>query len=95
MPDVQTVGEAGYPALASIGSGRMGVFVPAGTPAATIAALNTAVTAACALDSVKTGLAKLGLEPLAASPSELAQLIAAETVHWGEAVKASGFKPME
>jgi tripartite-type tricarboxylate transporter receptor subunit TctC len=86
---------AGYPAIESIGSGRMGVFVSARTPAATIAALSKAVSAACALETVKADLAKLGLDPLEASPSELAQLVASETQHWAEAVKASGFKPME
>jgi tripartite-type tricarboxylate transporter receptor subunit TctC len=95
LPAVPTVREAGYPAIEAIGSGRMGVFVPARTPAATIAALSKAISAACALDGVKAGLAKLGLDPLEASPSELAQLIVAETQHWAEAVKASGFKPME
>jgi tripartite-type tricarboxylate transporter receptor subunit TctC len=95
LPNVPTVREAGYPALESIGSGRMGVFCPARTPPATVAALSQAVGAACALDGVKAGLARLGLDPLAASPAELAQLIATETRHWAEAVKASGFKPME
>ncbi len=95
LPDVPTFREGGYPAIESIGSGRMGVFLPARAPAETVATLNKAVAAACALDAVKAGLAKLGLEPLQASPAELAQIVAAETQHWAEAVKASGFKPME
>jgi tripartite-type tricarboxylate transporter receptor subunit TctC len=95
LPVVPTFREAGYPAIESIGSGRMGVIVPARTPADAIAALDKAVSAACALDPVQEGLARLGLTPLRASPKEFTQIIATETGHWAEAVKASGFKPMD
>jgi tripartite-type tricarboxylate transporter receptor subunit TctC len=95
LPDVPTVREAGYPALENIGSGRMGVFVPARTPSDAVAALNKDVAATCSLEAVKTGLAKLGLDPLAGSPSQFGELIATETRHWAEAVKSSGFKPMD
>jgi tripartite-type tricarboxylate transporter receptor subunit TctC len=95
LADVPTFREAGYPAIENIGSGRMGMILPARASADVVAGLGNAVTAACALDAVKAGLAKLGLEPLHASPAGFAQIIATESRHWAEAVKASGFKPME
>ena len=95
LSDVPTFREAGYPAIESIGSGRMGVIVPARAPAGAIAALDKAVSEACALDAVKEGLAKLGLTPLQAAPPAFAQMIATESRHWAEVVQASGFKPMD
>jgi tripartite-type tricarboxylate transporter receptor subunit TctC len=95
LSDVPTFAEAGYPSLTGIGSGRMGVFLPARASAGTIAALHKAIGAALATDAVKTGLARLGLEPLEASPSAFAELIASETERWAENVKASSFKPLD
>jgi tripartite-type tricarboxylate transporter receptor subunit TctC len=95
LPDVPTVREAGYPALEPIGTGRMGVFVPARTPAGVIASLNRAVGVAVATPAVQAGFDKLGLDPLETAPAAFAQSIAAETRVWAEAVQASGFKPME
>ena len=95
LADVPTFREAGYPAIENIGSGRMGAILPARASADVVANLHKAVAAACALDAVKAGLAKLGLEPLQASPAGFAQIIATETRHWAEAVKVSGFKPMD
>jgi tripartite-type tricarboxylate transporter receptor subunit TctC len=95
LPGVPTFREAGYPALEPIGTGRMGVFVPARTPAGVIASLNLAVGAAVTAAAVKDGFGKLGLDPLETSSAAFAQSIAAETRTWAEAVQASGFKPME
>jgi tripartite-type tricarboxylate transporter receptor subunit TctC len=94
LPDVATFAEAGYPSLTGIGSGRMGVFLPARASADTIATLHKAIRGALATDAVKAGLGRLGLEPLEATPSAFAQLIASETERWAENVKASGFKPL-
>jgi tripartite-type tricarboxylate transporter receptor subunit TctC len=95
LPDVPTFAEAGYPSLTGVGSGRMGVFLPGRAATDTIAALHKTVSEALATDAVKAGLARLGLEPLEATPSAFAQLIATETERWGETVRASGFKPMD
>jgi tripartite-type tricarboxylate transporter receptor subunit TctC len=95
LPSVPTFVEAGYPSLTSIGSGRMGVFLPARGAAGTIAALHKAISAALATDAVKAGLGRLGLEPLEASPSAFAELIASETERWAENVKASAFRPID
>jgi tripartite-type tricarboxylate transporter receptor subunit TctC len=95
LADVPTFREAGYPALETIGSGRLVVLAPARTPAPAITALGKEINEACARSAVKEGLAKLGLDPLQASPAELARLLATDTQHWAEAVQASGFKAME
>jgi tripartite-type tricarboxylate transporter receptor subunit TctC len=92
---VPAIGEAGYPALASIGVERLGVIVPARTPADTVAALNKSVREALAADTVKAGLVRLGFEPAETSPQEFAQIIASDTQRWAEVVKSTGFKAIE
>ena len=46
-------------------------------------------------NAVKTGLAKLSLEPAGTSPAEFARLIQSETQRWAEVVKISGFQPLD
>ena len=95
LPHVPAIGEAGYPALADMGVERLGVLVPARTPAAVVAALNGAIRAAVAADAVKAGLARLGFDPSEASPAEFGRIIAADTQRWAEVVKTTGFKPID
>jgi tripartite-type tricarboxylate transporter receptor subunit TctC len=95
LPEVPTTGEAGYAALESIGAERLGVIVPARTPAQTIAALSRAVGEAVASNAVRAGLVRLGFEPAVASPTEFAQIIASYTRRWAEVIKATDFKPID
>ena len=93
LPNVPTFREAGYPAVEAVE--WFGVLVPARTPAAVIAALHSSVRGALATAEVKAGLTKLSLEVTESTPAAFAQLIKADTQRSAEAVKASGFKPLE
>ena len=91
LPDVPTLAEAGYPGLTV--TEWQGIFLPAGTPAPIVEALNHAVRAALATDAVKTGLARASFEPGGTSVAELAQLVQADLARWGTIVRDSGFTP--
>ena len=89
LPNVPPLSETvpGFEASAVTGIG-----VPKSTPAAIIAALNKSVNAAFADPTMKAKLADTGGTPLAGSPADFAELLAAETEKWGRVVKASGAK---
>lgn len=88
LPDVPTIAEAALPGYDA--SNWMGVFVPAGTPAARVARLQADLAAAIAVPRVNTRLVSMGYEPLANTPGEFATRLAAEFERWQAAVKASG-----
>jgi tripartite-type tricarboxylate transporter receptor subunit TctC len=52
-----------------------------------------AVKAAVASPDVVEAFAKLGLEAMANTPAELAQMIKSENAQWGPIVKQVGFTP--
>ncbi|HEU5276755.1 MAG TPA: tripartite tricarboxylate transporter substrate-binding protein [Xanthobacteraceae bacterium] len=89
LPDVPTVGESvpGYAA-----AGWTGIGVPANTPPEIVAILNQHVNAALADAAFKAQLAKLGLEPFASTPAELAKFITEETEKWGRVIRTAGIK---
>ena len=91
LPEVPTVREAGYPALEALE--WFGVFVPANTPAETVARLNGAIRAVVSTDAFKAGLAKLSINPTGESPEEFARLVKSDFDRWGPIVQASGFTP--
>lgn len=89
LPDVPTIGESvpGYAA-----AGWTGIGVPANTPPEIVAILNQHVNAALADAAFKAQLAKLGLEPFASTPAELAKFITEETEKWGRVIRTAGIK---
>lgn len=93
LPNVPTFAESGYPKLEA--AEWFGVFVPAGTPAKTVDALNKAVRDALATEQTKAGLTRLSFEPASSSPTEFAAMIKADMEKWGEIVRASGFTPTD
>jgi tripartite-type tricarboxylate transporter receptor subunit TctC len=90
LPDVPTVGEfvPGYEA-----SGWYGLGAPRGTPAEIIDTLNREINAGLADPKLKARLADLGMTALAGSPADFGQLLAAETVKWGNVVRAANIRP--
>src|SRR5262249_15401427 len=90
LPVIPTVGEVvpGYETSLWLGLGA-----PKGTPAATVAKLNKALTGALADPKIKARLAALGGTVLAGSPADFAELIAEETEKWGKVVKFADIKP--
>jgi len=88
LPQVQTFVESGVNFQAS---GWHGVFVPGGTPTASIQTLNKHLLEVLALPEVHARIVELGFEPGSGTPEDLAALIASDVSMWQPVVKASGF----
>ena len=90
LPDIPTFRESGYDIE---GSGWWGIFAPAGTPAATVAKLSSAIAGIVQSEDVRARIAKVGLQPTGTSPEELARIQREDIARWAVPIKASGFKP--
>jgi tripartite-type tricarboxylate transporter receptor subunit TctC len=88
LPDVPTLDEAGVKGY------DMGywfaAYVPAATPPAVVARLNTLLVQATQSAAAKTFYDNGGSEPWTTTPDELAKFQAAETQKWGRVIKAAG-----
>lgn len=91
LPDVPTVVEAGFPALAV--RGWAAIVAPAGLPREVQARLNRAVREALEMESTKAALATQGFPGKASTPEELGAFIRAQLDSWRAAVEAAGIKP--
>jgi tripartite-type tricarboxylate transporter receptor subunit TctC len=90
LPGVPTVAEAGYPDLQFISWN--GLHVPAGTPKAAIAAINTEVGRVRALPEVQKRMIDLGFTPDGGSPEDFAAFVARDAARWKEIVQETGVK---
>jgi len=91
-PSVPTFAELGHAALNK--QEWFGAFVPAGTPAASVAALHAAYRAAAAAPELVAALDRLDFTPgISESPAAFAAQVLQERTEWAEIVKASGFRP--
>lgn len=90
LPDVPTMKEQGYPTLEF--SSWFGIVAPAGTPAAIVEQLSKDVQEAVKSPDGKRKLEEAGFRVTGTNAEEFARIIAADTVTWGKAVAASGFK---
>ena len=91
LPDVPTIGEAGfagaeYPIWFAI-------FVPAGTPRDIVDRLHREAAKALQQPAVHDRLAALGVEPMAMTPGELDDHVKREIAVNGAMVKATGLQP--
>jgi tripartite-type tricarboxylate transporter receptor subunit TctC len=91
LPDVPTVGEAGFPTLAM--RGWAGVFGPAGMSRDVTAKLSHAVNEALRMQAVKDQLAVQGFPGKGSTPAELAEFTRMQLDSWARAVKAAGIQP--
>ena len=91
LPDVPTIAESGFPQL--IVSEWMGLFLPARTPPAVVAALHGTVAAAAATPEVRQALDRLEFQPTILGPEDFAARIRRERDNWGRVVRESGFRP--
>jgi tripartite-type tricarboxylate transporter receptor subunit TctC len=89
-PDLPTFSEQGYPGLQ--GDGWFGLFAPAGTPPATVEALNREVDAVLKLPDVRERIVTMGMDPRGGAPGDLARFEETEMKRWAPIVAASGFK---
>jgi tripartite-type tricarboxylate transporter receptor subunit TctC len=90
LPDVPTVKELGFPGYEV--ALWMGIFVPAGTPAAIVDRANRELVAVLKKPDVQEGLVAQGLTPQPSTPAELGAYVAAEIAKWGRVVKQAGIK---
>ncbi|MDD0841116.1 tripartite tricarboxylate transporter substrate binding protein [Curvibacter sp. HBC61] len=85
LPEVPTFAELGYKNVEA--SAQVGIVAPAGTPADVVAALQKQVAGAINQPAVKQKLIEFGIEPVASTPQQYADLIRTETVRWHKLIK--------
>jgi tripartite-type tricarboxylate transporter receptor subunit TctC len=91
MPNVPTVAEQGYPGFEAV---NWYAFVaPGKTPKEILDFWNREIVKALNDPTVKSELAKHGLEPQPGTAQELAQYIDSETEKWGKVVRAANIRP--
>jgi tripartite-type tricarboxylate transporter receptor subunit TctC len=90
LPDVPTIKEQGYANLEF--SSWFGIVAPARTPADVLAKLSADVQKAVKSPDTRAKLEEAGFRVTGTNADEFARIIAADTVTWGKAVAATGFK---
>ncbi|HEY2136330.1 MAG TPA: tripartite tricarboxylate transporter substrate binding protein, partial [Xanthobacteraceae bacterium] len=93
LPDVPTIGEAGFPDVQGITFN--GVFAPKGTPRAVIDKLSAAIRAALAKQEVVDQLATLGSAAAGSTPEEFAKFLQQESDKWTDVMKQANIKVTE
>ncbi|MSQ21418.1 MAG: tripartite tricarboxylate transporter substrate binding protein [Betaproteobacteria bacterium] len=89
-PDVPTMAEAGVPDMAF--SVWMGLFVPAGTPAAAMSRLRDDVTRILAMTDVRERFAGLGVDPSGMGTEAFTKIIADDIARWTAVAKTGNIK---
>jgi tripartite-type tricarboxylate transporter receptor subunit TctC len=84
-PDLPTVAEAGIPGFEV--DLWLGIFGPAGLPAAILARLNSELKKVVASPETKAAFAKVGAEPRGSTPEEGAAFIRAEYDKWTKVIR--------
>ena len=90
LPDVPTVSEAGIPGFDVIVWN--GLMVPAGTPSAVIAKLNTEIAKAMNRPDMRDRMLSQGFNVTTGTPAEFGMLIRTEIDRWKKVVQDSGAK---
>jgi tripartite-type tricarboxylate transporter receptor subunit TctC len=90
LPDVQTIGEAGYPGH-ELGF-WMGVYTGAGTPKAVVDVLQAQVARIVALPDVKERIATMGFTPATSTSEQLTVHMKAETDKWSKIIRDANIK---
>lgn len=90
LPDVPTIKEQGYPTLEF--SSWFGIVAPARTPPEVLAKLSADVQKAVTDPAMRTKLEEAGFRVTGTTAEAFTRIIAADTITWGKAVAATGFK---
>lgn len=93
LPEVPTMQELGFKGIAL--QEWLGWFVPARTPLDTVRKLGALVREGLGSAAMKEQLAKSGVEGLATTSEQLAELLKRDHAKWGPIVKSTGFKAEE
>jgi tripartite-type tricarboxylate transporter receptor subunit TctC len=89
MPEVPTLVEAGLKDV--VIESWLGMFMPAKTPADTVARTSAFLNAALQRQDLKDGYATIGMDTVQSTPAGFTAAIRADMDRWGPIVKASGF----
>ncbi|WP_338794692.1 tripartite tricarboxylate transporter substrate binding protein [Acidovorax sp. DW039] len=90
LPDVPTIKEQGYPSLEF--NSWFGIVAPGKTPPEVLSRLQADIIKAVQSPEGKAKLEDAGFRVTGTTREEFARIIAADTVTWGKAVAATGFK---
>lgn len=90
LPDVPTIKEQGYPTLEF--SSWFGIVAPAKTPNDILSKLSADIQKAMKAPDAKAKMEEAGFRVTGTDREEFARIIAADTITWGKAVAATGFK---
>ncbi len=90
LPDVPTVAESGFPGFEAYS--WIGIFVPAGTPGATVQKLGADFQAVLADPEVRSKLAAGSFEVVGSTGEQLDRHVRAEYERWAKFVRESGLK---
>lgn len=90
LPDVPTIGEAGYPDLEA--EDWNGLLVKTGTPSEVIGCLNQAVNRALQTEAVRASFAKLGVDVGGGTPQQLGELYKSEIARWTKVIRDADIK---
>ena len=88
IPQVPTMGEAGYPEVQM--QQWFGLFAPAGTPTEIVLRLNAEFVQALASEAIRGTLSSQAATVIPGSPDELAALVTRDIVRLGRVVRESG-----
>jgi len=89
-PEIATVAEQDFPQFRF--ETWNGLLAPKGTPPAAIARIAAAVREACADEAIRSGLRRLGSDPVCNTPAEFAAQMQAEAPVWRDVVQRSGVR---
>jgi len=90
LPDLPTIAESGYPGFEALAWN--GVLVPAGTPKAVIARLNTEMNAVLKEPDVVQKMHGLGFDLIGGTRQDFGALIRGEAAKWAPVIKKVGLK---
>jgi len=91
LPNVPTVGEAGFPGL--VVTSWQAAAAPAKTPREVVAKLNEATVRALRSPDVSERMNQIGFDVVASSPEEFGRFMKDEVERWTTVVNRGGIKP--
>jgi tripartite-type tricarboxylate transporter receptor subunit TctC len=91
LPEVPTIAEAGVPGFDV--SQWYGMWAPAGTPERMVDKLAQDISRALAAPDLRDRFNKIGIEPMAMTPSEFTRFVRSETEDSARIIKAAGIEP--
>ena len=91
FPNVPTMTEAGIGGFDNVGA-WFGIVAPAGTPAAIVARLNSAIDQSLAKPEVRERLVGMGMVPVGGPPSAFKTFLEQDSVRWTALIKAADIK---